>query len=150
MVEGADEVTILLIDEREFSAEVIGTDPQSDVAVLRIETDDLVQAEMGDSDELRVGEWILAIGSPFSRNLSHTVTAGIVSAKGRSRVLGGIDYQDFIQTDAAINPGNSGGALVNLDGELVASIRQSPREASLAAMWASLRHPRQSRQEHYE
>ncbi|MDP6456146.1 MAG: Do family serine endopeptidase [Candidatus Marinimicrobia bacterium] len=119
VVEGADEINILLIDEREFSAEVIGTDPQSDVAVLKIDTNDLVQAEMGDSDELRVGEWILAIGSPFSRNLSHTVTAGIVSAKGRSRVLGGIDYQDFIQTDAAINPGNSGGALVNLDGELV-------------------------------
>ena len=119
VVEGADEITILLIDEREFSAEVIGTDPQSDVAILKIEAGDLVQAELGDSDELRVGEWVLAIGSPFSRNLSHTVTAGIVSAKGRSRVLGGIDYQDFIQTDAAINPGNSGGALVNLDGELV-------------------------------
>lgn len=119
VVEGADEITILLIDEREFSAEVVGTDPQSDVAILKIEAGDLVQAELGDSDELRVGEWVLAIGSPFSRNLSHTVTAGIVSAKGRSRVLGGIDYQDFIQTDAAINPGNSGGALVNLDGELV-------------------------------
>ncbi len=120
VVENADEITVLLMDEREFSAEIVGRDSQSEVAVLRIDADDLTAARMGDSDRLGVGEWVLAIGSPFSQNLSHTVTAGIVSAKGRSQVLGGVNYQDFIQTDAAINPGNSGGALVNLEGELVA------------------------------
>lgn len=119
VVEGAAEITVLLMDEREYAAEIVGTDSPSDVAVLRIEADDLKGVRFGDSDRLEVGEWVLAIGSPFNENLSHTVTAGIVSAKGRSQVLGGIDYQDFIQTDAAINPGNSGGALVNLDGELV-------------------------------
>lgn len=119
VVEGADEITILLIDEREFKAEVIGRDPQSDLAVLKIDADDLTAAELGDSDELDVGEWVLAIGSPFSAELSHTVTAGIVSAKGRSRIIDGTSYEDFIQTDAAINPGNSGGALVDLDGKLV-------------------------------
>ncbi|HIO56737.1 MAG TPA: PDZ domain-containing protein, partial [Candidatus Marinimicrobia bacterium] len=94
-------------------------DPKSDLAVLKIDAGNLTAIQLGDSDKLDVGEWVLAIGSPFSTNLSHTVTAGIVSAKGRSRVIGSVDYQDFIQTDAAINPGNSGGALVNLEGELV-------------------------------
>jgi len=107
------------MDEREFEADVVGTDPKSDLAVLRIDADNLTGVRIGDSDGLDVGEWVLAIGSPFSANLSHTVTAGIVSAKGRSSVIGGVDYQDFIQTDAAINPGNSGGALVNLEGELI-------------------------------
>jgi serine protease Do len=87
--------------------------------VLKIDAGNLTSIRLGDSDKLDVGEWVLAIGSPFSTNLSHTVTAGIVSAKGRSSVIGSVDYQDFIQTDAAINPGNSGGALVNLEGELV-------------------------------
>jgi len=119
VVEGADEISIMLMDEREFKAEVVGTDPLSDLAVLKINADGLLAANLGDSDKLEVGEWVLAIGSPFSNNLSHTVTAGIVSAKGRSRVIGGAAYQDFIQTDAAINPGNSGGALINLNGELV-------------------------------
>lgn len=119
VVEGADEVSILLMDERSLDAEIIGTDAPSDIAVLRIKSNDLVGVTIGNSDDLEVGDWVLAIGSPFSRNLSHTVTAGIVSAKGRSGIVGGVDYQDFIQTDAAINPGNSGGALVNLDGELV-------------------------------
>ncbi|MFQ6675852.1 MAG: Do family serine endopeptidase [Fidelibacterota bacterium] len=119
VVEGAEEVSIFLMDERILDAEIVGTDAPSDVAVLRIEANDLVGVDLGDSDELEVGEWVLAIGSPFSRNLSHTVTAGIVSAKGRSGIVGGVDYEDFIQTDAAINPGNSGGALVNLQGELV-------------------------------
>ncbi|MFQ6615465.1 MAG: Do family serine endopeptidase [Fidelibacterota bacterium] len=119
VVEGAEEVRILLMDERRLDAEIVGTDAPSDVAVLRIDTDGLVGVTPGNSDDLKVGEWVLAIGSPFSRNLSHSVTAGIVSAKGRSGIVGGVDYEDFIQTDAAINPGNSGGALVNLDGELV-------------------------------
>ncbi|HIN62789.1 MAG TPA: Do family serine endopeptidase, partial [Candidatus Marinimicrobia bacterium] len=119
VVEDADEIAIFLIDEREFKAEVVGTDPKSDLAVLKIDAGNLTSIRLGDSDKLDVGEWVLAIGSPFSTNLSHTVTAGIVSAKGRSRVIGSVDYQDFIQTDAAINPGNSGGALVNLEGELV-------------------------------
>ena len=119
VVQDADEISIFLMDEREFEAEVVGTDPKSDLAVLRIDADNLTGVRLGDSDGLDVGEWVLAIGSPFSANLSHTVTAGIVSAKGRSSVIGGVDYQDFIQTDAAINPGNSGGALVNLEGKLV-------------------------------
>lgn len=119
MVEGADEIIVQLIDEREYKAEIIGTDSQSDVAVLKIEADNLTAVKIGDSDKLEVGEWVLAIGCPFSKDLSHTVTAGIVSAKGRSRIISGTSYEDFIQTDAAINPGNSGGALVNLDGEMV-------------------------------
>ena len=119
VIQDAEEISIILIDEREFEAEVIGADPKSDIAILKIEAENLSAVGLGDSDNLDVGEWVLAIGSPFSANLSHTVTAGIVSAKGRSSVIGGVDYQDFIQTDAAINPGNSGGALVNLDGELV-------------------------------
>ena len=119
VVQDADEISIFLMDEREFEADVVGTDPKSDLAVLRIDADNLTGVRIGDSDGLDVGEWVLAIGSPFSANLSHTVTAGIVSAKGRSSVIGGVDYQDFIQTDAAINPGNSGGALVNLEGELI-------------------------------
>ncbi|MCH8070073.1 MAG: DegQ family serine endoprotease [Candidatus Marinimicrobia bacterium] len=119
VVENADEITVLLMDQREFEAEIVGRDAKSDLAVLKIDADDLIAVKLGDSDELEVGEWVLAIGSPFSQNLSHTVTAGIVSAKGRSHIIGGIGYEDFIQTDAAINPGNSGGALINLDGKLV-------------------------------
>ena len=119
VVEGADQISIVLMDEREFDAEVLATDPKSDLAILKIDGKNLTQVTLGNSDNLDVGEWVLAIGSPFSSNLSHTVTAGIVSAKGRTNVIGGIDYEDFIQTDAAINPGNSGGALVNLDGELI-------------------------------
>ncbi len=119
VVEGADQISIVLMDEREFDAEILATDPKSDLAILKIDGKNLTQVTLGNSDNLDVGEWVLAIGSPFSSNLSHTVTAGIVSAKGRTNVIGGIDYEDFIQTDAAINPGNSGGALVNLDGELI-------------------------------
>ena len=119
VVEGADQISVVLMDQREIDAEILATDPKSDLAVLKIDAKNLTKITLGNSDELNVGEWVLAIGSPFSSNLSHTVTAGIVSAKGRSGVIGGIDYEDFIQTDAAINPGNSGGALVNLDGELI-------------------------------
>lgn len=116
-----DEIIIELMDKRMFDAEIIGFDEGTDLALLQIEADNLKSIKMGDSDKVRVGEWVLAIGSPFSANLSHTVTAGIVSAVGRDNVMmqGGDKYQDFIQTDAAINPGNSGGALLNMAGELV-------------------------------
>jgi len=116
VVGDADEVTIKLLDGREFTAKNISTDPESDVAVVKIDTTGLPFLELADSDSLNVGEWVLAIGNPFG--LSHTVTAGIVSAKGRSGI-GLSAYEDFIQTDAAINPGNSGGPLVNLDGKVV-------------------------------
>ena len=119
VIDDAEEIEVILIDKRVLSAEVVGTDRSSDVAVIKVEADNLQQAQLGNSDELRIGEWVLAIGSPFSPNLDHTVTAGIVSAKGRSEVFSGDRYEDYIQTDAAINPGNSGGALVNLNGELV-------------------------------
>ncbi len=120
VVENAKEIKIKLIDKRVIPAKIIGTDPKSDIAVLQIDVNNIQQIPLGDSDKLRVGEWVLAVGSPFSANLSHTVTAGIVSALGRSYVMPGNDhYENFIQTDAAINPGNSGGALLNLDGELV-------------------------------
>ena len=120
VVDNADKIKIKLMDKRVISAEIVGTDPKSDLAVLKITADNLFALQFGDSDKLRVGEWVLAVGSPFSANLSHTVTAGIVSALGRSNVISSRDhYEDFIQTDAAINPGNSGGALLNMDGELI-------------------------------
>lgn len=112
----ANEITVRLNDGRTLSAEVVGTDPESDVAVLKIDADNLTAISMGNSEHLRVGDFVLAIGSPFG--LGQTVTSGIVSALGRSG-LGIEGYEDFIQTDASINPGNSGGALVNLRGELV-------------------------------
>ena len=116
VVGGADKIMVKLQDGREFTAETIGTDPHSDIAVIKIDADKLPALAFGDSDALEVGEWVLAIGNPFG--LSHTLTAGIVSAKGRSSV-GLADYENFIQTDAAINPGNSGGPLVDLDGKAV-------------------------------
>jgi len=116
VVSGADEVTVTLSDDRRLTAEVVGTDDKSDIAVLKVDAERLVPAELGDSDSMKVGEWVLAIGSPFG--LNQTVTAGIVSATGRADV-GIADYEDFIQTDAAINPGNSGGPLVNLEGEVI-------------------------------
>lgn len=119
VIEDADEIEVVLIDKRTLPAEIVGTDPGSDVAVIKVDADDLQEAQVGNSDDLRIGEWVLAIGSPFSPNLDHTVTAGIVSAKGRNEVFSGDRYEDYIQTDAAINPGNSGGALINLKGELV-------------------------------
>jgi serine protease Do len=117
VVDKADELTVYLSDERELKAEVVGTDPRTDLAVIKVDSDDLPVLSFGDSEQLRVGEWVMAVGNPFG--LSHTVTAGIVSAKGRKSVLGGDSYQNFIQTDAAINPGNSGGALVDLEGNLM-------------------------------
>jgi len=119
VIDEADEVEVKLMDKRVFSADIIGKDPKSDLAVLQIDADDLSELKLGDSDKIRVGEWVLAVGSPFSTNLSHTVTAGIVSALGRSNVISNDNYENFIQTDAAINPGNSGGALLNLSGDLI-------------------------------
>jgi serine protease Do len=116
VVEDADKIRVKLQDGREFDAKIEGRDPQSDVAVLVINTGGLPALSLGDSSKLEVGEWVVAIGNPFG--LSHTLTVGVVSAKGRTS-LGINDYEDFIQTDAAINPGNSGGPLVNLDGEVV-------------------------------
>lgn len=115
-----DEIVVELLDKRKFKAKVIGLDKGTDLAILQIEADNIKAVPIGDSDIVRVGEWVLAIGSPFSANLSHTVTAGIISAMGRNNVMQGLDtYQNFIQTDAAINPGNSGGALLNMKGELI-------------------------------
>ncbi|MBN1956754.1 MAG: DegQ family serine endoprotease [Desulfuromonadales bacterium] len=116
VVGDADKVQVQMLDGREYDAEIIGTDPASDLAVIKIDETKLPYLSLGDSDKLQVGDWVLAFGNPFG--LSHTLTAGIVSAKGRSGI-GLNDYEDFIQTDAAINPGNSGGPLVNLDGEVV-------------------------------
>ncbi|MBH97160.1 MAG: serine endoprotease DegQ [Rhodospirillaceae bacterium] len=116
VIENADEITVALIDERTLDATVVGSDSGSDIAVLKVEPDDLLEMPLGNSDGLRVGDFVVAIGNPF--RLRHTVTSGIVSGLGRT----GINpegYEDFIQTDASINPGNSGGALVNLKGELV-------------------------------
>jgi len=116
VVEGADKVKIRLNDGREFTAIIKGQDSRTDLAVLHIKAKDLPVATLGDSDKLEVGEWAIAIGSPFG--LEHTVTVGVISAKGRTG-LGTGTYEDFIQTDASINPGNSGGPLINIDGEVV-------------------------------
>ena len=119
VIEDAEEIKVILYDKREFEAKVIGTDPPSDLAVLQIEANDLSEAKLGNSDNLQIGEWIVAIGSPFGLHLNHTVTSGIVSAVGRSDVISKANFENFIQHDAAINPGNSGGALFSLDGNLV-------------------------------
>lgn len=116
VVDGADEVKVILNDGRSFSAKVVGTDPDADIAVLDIDGDKLSEVKMTDSDRVEVGDFVVAIGNPFG--LGQTVTTGVVSALGRSG-LGIEGYENFIQTDASINPGNSGGALVNLKGELV-------------------------------
>jgi len=118
VVEGAQSVLVRLSDRREFDAQVVGTDPRSDLALLRVEAKDLPYLTLADGDDLDVGEWVLAIGSPFG--LDYSVTAGIVSAKGRSLPTeNNENYVPFIQTDVAINPGNSGGPLFNLDGDVV-------------------------------
>lgn len=116
VVRMADEVEITLADERKLTAEIIGRDDKTDIAVLKVDADDLVPARLGDSDRTRVGQWVMAFGSPFG--LHQTVTAGIISATGRDSV-GIAEYEDFLQSDAAINPGNSGGPLVNLRGEVI-------------------------------
>ncbi len=115
VVDGADEIIVKLSDKRQFVAEKVGSDPRSDLALLKIDADDLPTATLGNSEELKVGQWVLAIGSPFG--FEHSVTAGIVSAKGRS--LPSENYIPFIQTDVAINPGNSGGPLFDMNGHVV-------------------------------
>jgi serine protease Do len=125
VIEDAEAVGVQLTDGRTFTAVVLGSDPETDIAVLKIDGAGLTPAKLGDSDAMQVGDWVLAMGSPFG--LSNTVTAGIVSATGRQGVFargreqtdGGVRYEEFIQTDAAVNPGNSGGPLVNLDGEVI-------------------------------
>jgi serine protease Do len=116
VIEGADEIKVSLANDKEFDAEIIGRDPNTDLALIKIKgAPDLIPLKLGDSDNLTVGSWVVAMGSPFG--LEQTVTAGIVSAKGR--VIGSGPYDDFIQTDASINPGNSGGPLLNMNGEVV-------------------------------
>ncbi|UCD34998.1 MAG: DegQ family serine endoprotease [Nitrospiraceae bacterium] len=116
VVENVDEIKVILQDKREFTGKRIGTDPQTDLAIVKVQAEGLPAVRFGDSEKLKVGELVIAVGNPFG--LGNTITMGIVSAVGRSHV-GIADYEDFIQTDAAINPGNSGGALVNIHGELV-------------------------------
>lgn len=116
VISQADEIKVLLANEREFKGKVVGSDPKTDIAIVKIDASDLPTITWGDSSQLQVGEYVLAIGNPFG--LNQTVTMGIISAVGRAQV-GIADYEDFIQTDAAINPGNSGGALVNARGELI-------------------------------
>ncbi len=120
VIKDADELNVL-INKEEYAAKVVGADPETDIAVVDIDAENLPAIRLGDSDKLEVGELVLAVGSPFDISLQHTVTSGIISAKGRSNLSlsGNLTYQDFIQTDAAINPGNSGGALVNIRGELI-------------------------------
>jgi serine protease Do len=116
VVENAEKVTVRTLDSEEYQAEIVGTDSESDLALLKVDKKNLPYVTLGDSTSCRPGEWVLAIGNPLS--FEHTVTAGIISAKGR-QLLGGPTYQNFIQTDAAINPGNSGGPLVNMQGEVI-------------------------------
>jgi Do/DeqQ family serine protease len=116
VIAGADEIAVGLKDGRSLEAKLIGTDPDTDLAVIQIPAEDLTELQLADSDELQVGDFVVAVGNPFG--LGQTVTSGIVSALGRTG-LRGLEYQNFIQTDASINPGNSGGALINLRGELV-------------------------------
>ncbi|MBW2961485.1 S1C family serine protease [Mesonia aestuariivivens] len=117
VIDGASELEVTLNNNLTYKAKVIGTDPQSDIALIKIEAEDLEYIPFGDSDTVSIGDWALAVGNPF--NLTSTVTAGIISAKGRDLNEGDSKMQSFIQTDAAINPGNSGGALVNTNGELI-------------------------------
>ena len=121
VIENVDELTVRLVDEREFEAKVIGTDPLTDVALIKIDASGLATAVLGNSENIQIGEWVLAIGSPL--RLNFTVTAGIVSALGRDINIiqrdDGYGIENFIQTDAAINPGNSGGALINYKGEVI-------------------------------
>lgn len=123
VIDNSDEIKVRMYNGDEMTAELIGTDPQTDIAVLQIDAENLPAVSLGNSDELKVGSFVLAIGSPLSENLAHTVSFGIVSAKGRSIGLirdgRNLGYENFIQTDAAINPGNSGGALIDVNGNLV-------------------------------
>lgn len=117
VVDSADKITVVLKDGRKLDAKTIGTDPESEVALIKVDAKDLPTIELGDSDSLEIGEWVIAVGNPFG--LAETVTVGIVSAKGRQIGLTEGGYEDFIQTDAAINPGNSGGPLLDIDGRAI-------------------------------
>ena len=121
VIDGATRISVTLNDNNQYDATVVGTDPVTDVAIIKVDADGLPSIPLGDSDQLRLGAWVLAIGSPLGEQLRGTITAGIVSAKGRSmpNTTGEFKIESFIQTDAAVNPGNSGGALVNKKGELV-------------------------------
>ena len=115
MIDGATDISVTLLDKREFKAKVVGTDPKTDIAILKVDAKNLPTLPFADSSKARVGDLVLAIGEPFG--LGGTVTMGIISAKGRA--IGIEQYEDFIQTDAAINPGNSGGALIDTRGQLI-------------------------------
>lgn len=117
VIQGADEIVVTLADNRKFNAKVVGADPTVDLAVIKIDAKGLPSLPLGDSDKVEVGEWVVAIGNPFG--LSHTVTVGVISAKGRTIAAGDRSFENFFQTDAAINPGNSGGPLLNLKGEVI-------------------------------
>jgi len=117
VVEDADDVKVTFVDGKTVPGKVVGTDPNTDIAVVKVDGVGVQPAKIGESDKLQVGEWVIAIGNPFG--LDHTVTVGVLSAKNRSGFQGGGHYEDFLQTDASINPGNSGGPLVNLDGEVI-------------------------------
>lgn len=117
VIREADKVTVMLGENKKYTAKVIGTDPATDLAVIKIDATNLPAATLGNSDAARIGQWVIAVGNPFE--LLHTVTAGIISAKGRSTAGLNLAYQDFIQTDASINPGNSGGALADLEGNVI-------------------------------
>ncbi|MFC1553530.1 Do family serine endopeptidase [candidate division KSB1 bacterium] len=121
VVEDSDTLIVRLKDKRKYLGVLVGRDPLTDVALIKVEGKDLPTAKLGNSDDVKTGEWVLAIGTPFTQNLNHSVTAGIVSAVGRNLgiITGDFNIEDFIQTDAAINPGNSGGPLVNLNGEVI-------------------------------
>jgi serine protease Do len=136
IVENAIKVTVTTMQEKEYQAKIIGTDPETDLALLKVETEDHPYAILGDSETLKVGEWVLAVGNPLG--LSHTVTSGIVSAKGRFALTQELDYQDFIQTDAAINRGNSGGPLINMEGKVIGinSIIYSPSGGNIGIGFA--------------
>ena len=119
VIKNAKEIKVISYDRIELKANLIGSDPLSDIAILQVDSNALIGADIGNSENLQVGEWVVAIGSPFGLHLNHTVTAGIVSAIGRNDVISRSNFEDFIQHDAAINPGNSGGALFNLEGKLI-------------------------------
>jgi serine protease Do len=116
VISGAEKLTVVMEDGKKYTARIVGADPQTDVAVIKIDGKDFSAANLGNSDNVKIGQWVIAVGNPFQ--LLHSVTAGIISAKGRSSI-GLAAYEDFIQTDASINPGNSGGALADLDGNVI-------------------------------
>ena len=142
VVDGAKEVKVTLPDGREFTAKVIGRDPKSDIAVVKVDAKDLPTVPVADSEKVEVGDVVLAIGNPFG--VGQTVTSGIVSAKNRGN-MGIEDYEDFIQTDAAINPGNSGGALVDIDGRLIGINTAILSRSGGSVRASALRFPRTSR-----